>query len=74
VPLAAVLAEDELARAGATRITALRVAVGELCGVAPEALRAAFPICAHGTAASGAELRIEHWAGRGLVLRDMEVI
>jgi Zn finger protein HypA/HybF involved in hydrogenase expression len=68
------LAERRLAAAGAERILALRVEVGEWCGVVPEALAAAFPICAAGTRAGGAELRLERSAGRALVLRDMEVI
>ncbi len=68
------LAERRLAAAGAHRILALHIEVGELCGVAPEALAAAFPICASGTCAGGAELRIERNAGRTLVLREMEVV
>jgi len=67
------LAEDAHAREGASRITALRVAIGELSGVAPEALRSAFPICAAGTPAREAVLHLERVDGRGLVLRDMEV-
>jgi hypothetical protein len=42
--------------------------------VVPEALAAAFPLCAAGTAADGAELRIERAPGRDLRLRDMEVV
>jgi hydrogenase nickel incorporation protein HypA/HybF len=67
------LAEEHRRRAGAERILALRVEVGEWSGVEPEALAAAFPICAEATAARGASLRVERAAGRGLVLRDMEV-
>jgi hydrogenase nickel incorporation protein HypA/HybF len=67
------LAERALRAEGACRIHALCVHVGTLSGVAPEALEAAFPICAQGTAAQGAVLRIERAEGRDLVLRDMEV-
>ena len=67
------LAERALAEAGARRIHALCIEVGALSCVAPEALAAAFPICADGTAAHGAMLRIERAAGRELLLRDMEV-
>jgi hydrogenase nickel incorporation protein HypA/HybF len=67
------LAERALRADGARRIHALRIEVGALSGVAPEALEAAFPICAHGTAAQGARLCIERAEGRELVLRDMEV-
>ncbi len=67
------LAETHLARAGGERILALRIEVGELCGVVPAALRSAFPICAAATRAAGAELRIERSPGRELLLRDMEI-
>jgi hydrogenase nickel incorporation protein HypA/HybF len=67
------LAERRAAAAGATRILALELAVGEWAGVAPEALAAAFPLCAAGSAAEGAELRIERVPGRDLVLRELEV-
>ncbi len=67
------LAQEHLARDGAARILAVRLEVGRFSGVVPEALAAAFPVCARGTAAEGAELRIERTAGRDLVLRDMEV-
>jgi hydrogenase nickel incorporation protein HypA/HybF len=68
------LAERRAAAAGARRILALELAVGEWAGVAPEALAAAFPLCAAGTAAEGAELRIERVPGRDLVLRELEVV
>lgn len=68
------LGETRLAEAGAERILALRLEVGSLSGVVAEALASAFPICAEGTRAEGAELRIERTDGRQLVLRDMEVI
>ena len=44
---------------GASRITAIRLRVGELTGVEIEALRFAFPVVMAGTMAAGAELRIE---------------
>jgi len=56
------------------RIVHLRIDVGDLSGVVPEALEGAFPICAHGTPAEGAVLALERRPGRDLVLRDMEVI
>jgi len=67
------LAERALRAEGGQRIHALSVEVGTLSGVAPEALEAAFPICARGTPAHGARLRIERTEGRELLLRDMEV-
>jgi hydrogenase nickel incorporation protein HypA/HybF len=68
------MAEQVRVREGAARIAALRVEVGALSGIAPEALQAAFPICAAQTPAQGAELRIERSAGRDLVLRELELI
>jgi hydrogenase nickel incorporation protein HypA/HybF len=68
------LADRHRRAAGADRIVAVRLEVGAFSGVAPEALEAAFPVCAAGTAADGAALRIERVAGRDLVLRDLEVI
>lgn len=67
------LAERHATLSGASRIVALRLAVGEWSGVVPEALTAAFPLCAAGTRADGATLRIERVAGTDLVLRDLEV-
>jgi hydrogenase nickel incorporation protein HypA/HybF len=68
------LATSHLARAGGGRILVLTIEVGDLSGVAPGALDRAFPICAAGTPAEGAELRIERALGRELRLRDMEVL
>jgi len=67
------LADRSRRDAGATRIVAVELAVGAWSGVVPEALAAAFPVCAAGTAAEGAALRIERTAGRELVLRALEV-
>ena len=67
------MAETALRRAGGERILELRLEVGDLSGVAPEALEAAFPICAAGTCAEGASLVIARKPGRELLLRDMEV-
>jgi Zn finger protein HypA/HybF involved in hydrogenase expression len=67
------LAERSRREAGAARIVAVELALGEWSGVAAEALEAAFPVCAAGTAAEGAALRIERTAGRELVLRALEV-
>jgi Zn finger protein HypA/HybF involved in hydrogenase expression len=68
------LAEEARVREGARRIEALCVEVGALCGVAPEALCAAFPICAAHTSAQGAELRIVRTQGRDLVLRELVLV
>jgi hydrogenase nickel incorporation protein HypA/HybF len=68
------LAERHRERSGAERLLVLRVAVGALSGVAPEALEAVFPICAAGTGAEGATLSIERTEGRELVLTELEVL
>ena len=68
------LAEEALGREGGERIVTVELDVGELSGVAPEALAAAFPVCVHGTPAEGATLRWRVTEGRELVLRAMEVM
>jgi len=68
------LAERYLRQSGAARIVSISLEVGEFCGVAPEALEAAFPLCASGGVAEGARLRIARTPGRELLLKDMEVI
>lgn len=67
------LAEEALAHDGARSILSVELEVGELSGIAPEALEAAFPICAVGTCAEGATLRWHAVHGPGLVLRALEV-
>jgi hydrogenase nickel incorporation protein HypA/HybF len=67
------LAVAECDRAGGRRIVALDVEVGELSGVAAQALAFAFPFCAEGTPAEGARLRIDRSPGRELRLRELEV-
>lgn len=68
------LAEEAAARESALRILRVTLAVGTGSGVAVEALRAAFPVCARGTRAEGATLVVEATPGRDLVLRDLEVV
>ncbi|MCC6642565.1 MAG: hydrogenase maturation nickel metallochaperone HypA [Deltaproteobacteria bacterium] len=68
------VAEAHRVRAGARRVTSLRLEVGAFSGVSPDALARAFPICAAGTAADGATLRLDAAPGRELRLADMEVI
>ena len=45
--------------AGGRRVAAVEVAVGELRQVVPGSLELAFELCAQGTLAEGAELRLE---------------
>lgn len=54
------LAADAARRQGARRILEIRLKVGALSGVVPEALAFAFEALAPGTPAEGARLRIDH--------------
>ncbi len=47
---------DEARRAGASRVLGIRLRIGVLSGVVPEALQFAFEALTPGTAAEGAEL------------------
>jgi hydrogenase nickel incorporation protein HypA/HybF len=50
------------AREGAERVLAIRLRIGSLAGVDPEALRFAAAVVFAGTCAEGAELRVEEVA------------
>ena len=52
-------------RAGARRVTAVRLRIGRLSGVSAEAVRFAFDVCAQGTCVEGARLLIASPEGRG---------
>ena len=53
------MAMDAAKSAGATRVLKLRLRIGSLSGVVPEALRFAFDMVVQGTMAEGATLEIE---------------
>ena len=53
------MAVDAAKSAGATRVLKLRLRVGSLSGVVPEAIQFAFDVVCHGTMAEGASLEIE---------------
>lgn len=53
------MAEDAAKSAGADRILKLRLRIGSLSGVVPEALEFAFEAVSQGTLAEGAALEIE---------------
>jgi hydrogenase nickel incorporation protein HypA/HybF len=59
------LAVDTAQSAGAVRVTRLRLRVGALSGVVPEALRFSFDVVCRGTLAEGATLEIETVPGSG---------
>jgi len=52
-------------RAAGQRVIRVRLEIGRLSAVVPEAIRFCFDICAQGTAAEGAALEIVEVAGRG---------
>ncbi len=58
------VALDKAREAGAKRILVVRLRIGALSGVVPEALQFAFEALAAGTAAEGAELAVEHVPAR----------
>jgi len=58
------LALDQARKAGGTRLYGIRLRIGALSGVVPEALRFAFEVLTPGTAAEGAELSIENIPAR----------
>jgi hydrogenase nickel incorporation protein HypA/HybF len=53
------MALDQARQAGARQLLVIRLRIGALSGVAPEALRFAFEVLAPGTLAEQAELAIE---------------
>jgi hydrogenase nickel incorporation protein HypA/HybF len=53
------VALDEARRLGDVRVVSLRLRVGPLSGVVPDALRFSFDVAAAGTALEGARLEIE---------------
>jgi hydrogenase nickel incorporation protein HypA/HybF len=53
------MAQEAATAAGAARITKVRLRIGALSGVVPEAMRFAFDVVAHDTPAAGATLEIE---------------
>lgn len=55
---------DEAAKAGATRVCEIKLRIGALSGVVPEALQFAFEALADGTAAHQAKLTIENVPAR----------
>jgi hydrogenase nickel incorporation protein HypA/HybF len=52
-------------RVGPARVARVRLQVGQLAGVVPEALQFCFDVCARGTTLEGAALEIDEVPGRG---------
>jgi hydrogenase nickel incorporation protein HypA/HybF len=53
-------------RAGDARVTRVRLEIGQLSAVMPDAVRFCFDVCAKDTVLEGAELEIIETAGRAL--------
>ncbi len=58
------MALDQAQKAGAARVQVIRLRIGVLSGVVPDALQFAFEALAPGTMAAGAALDIEHVPAR----------
>lgn len=68
------IVEDEARKAGATSIKAVKLAIGELSHVEPEAMAFCFEAVIRGTLAEGARLEIERVPGRGWCLDCAETV
>jgi hydrogenase nickel incorporation protein HypA/HybF len=60
-------------RLGDTRIVRVRLEVGRLAAVMPDALRFSFEVCTDGTRLQGAVLQIDETAGQELRIKEVEV-
>ncbi|QXE33100.1 hydrogenase maturation nickel metallochaperone HypA [Streptomyces sp. GMY02] len=56
--------EDAVRTNGGARVTSLRLRIGELAGVVPEALRFSFGLASEGTVLAGARLELDTVPGR----------
>jgi hydrogenase nickel incorporation protein HypA/HybF len=65
---------EELPKLGDVSIRSVRIRVGALSGVVPDALTFAFDVAADGSRVAGARLDIEATAGRELELTGVEVV
>jgi hydrogenase nickel incorporation protein HypA/HybF len=71
--------ESEAQRAGATRVTRIRVRLGALSHFTPGHFREHFELAAHDTVAEGAEIETEiqldptHAEAQGVVLESIDV-
>jgi hydrogenase nickel incorporation protein HypA/HybF len=60
-------------RAGDARVTRVRLEIGQLAAVMPDAVRFCFDVCAKDTVLEGAALEIFETAGQELRIKDMEL-
>lgn len=72
VRVVAIVAEAARAQ-DAARVARVRLRIGALAAVEPEALRFCLDVAARGTPAEGADLVIARTDGADLVVQDMEI-
>ena len=68
------IVEDEARRAGASSVRTVRLVIGELSHVEPEAMAFCFEAVTRDTVADGAKLEIERTPGRGWCLDCAEEV
>jgi len=68
------IVEDEAKKAGATSVKAVKLVIGELSHVEPEAMAFCFEAVVRGSMAEGARLEIERTPGRGWCLDCAETV
>jgi hydrogenase nickel incorporation protein HypA/HybF len=67
------LVQEVVRAAEGVRVHRIRLEIGELAAVAPEALRFCFEICARDTSAEGATLELVRTTGKAMNLTELEV-
>lgn len=68
------IVEDEARKAGAKSVKAVKLAIGELSHVEPEAMAFCFEAVVRGSIADGAKLEIERVPGQGWCLDCSETV
>lgn len=68
------IVEDNARRAGATRVTRVRLEIGRFSGVETDALRFCFDVVTRGTLAEGAALDIEETPGTAFCFDCAETV
>lgn len=61
-------------QAGEQRVIRIRLVIGRLSAIMPEAIRFCFDVCARNTPLEGALLEIDQPPGDELLIKEMEVI
>jgi hydrogenase nickel incorporation protein HypA/HybF len=61
-------------QAGEQRVIRIRLTIGKLSAIMPDAIRFCFDVCAKNTPLEGALLEIDQPPGDELLIKEMEVI